>query len=114
MSRKGSGLTLVLGILLLSTTHFSILDGSMPLRYSDRRMLSTDSGFWFFTGSFYGLGLIMVLSSVIYLTTGDRYLPSMDTKDRTSTLAYSCLILLVTCVLGFVLKDILPSIYLGK
>lgn len=75
-------------------------------------MTSADPNFWFYAGSFYGLGFVMVLAGVAYLTTGDRYLPRMDTGKSMSSVVYTVLILLVISLFGFVLKDILPGIYL--
>ena len=54
----------------------------------------------------------MALSGVMYLTTGRRHLPLLETEDRLLSLMYAGLILLVVGAFGFVLKDILPGIYL--
>ena len=112
MSREKSAVTLVLGVLLLLLVHSSMQGGNITLRWSTRQLTSADPSFWFYAGSFYGLGVVMVLSGVMYLTTGRRHLPLLETEDRLLSLMYAGLILLVVGAFGFVLKDILPGIYL--
>lgn len=112
MGREKSAVTLVLGVLLLLLVHYSLQSGSITLRWTTQQTTSADPNFWFYAGSFYGLGLILVVSGVIHLTIGRRYLPRIETEDRLWSLVYTGLILLVVGAFGFVLKDILPGVYL--
>lgn len=84
----------------------------MRLRWSTASMTSADPSFWFYAGACYGLGFVMVVSGVIYLTPVGRALPRIDTEDRVSSFVYTGVILVVAGAFGFVLKDILPAIYL--
>jgi len=112
MSKTQSWVALVFGVFILCITHSSIRSGEIPLRWSDQKVTLTDPNFWFYAGSFFGFGLVMVLSSTIYLATENRYLPNMNTKDGIESAVYAFVIVFVVGILGIVLKGILPRIYL--
>jgi hypothetical protein len=112
MSKAQSWVTLLMGVFILFITHASMQSGELPLRWSNDKMTVTNPNFWLFAGSFVGCGLVMVLGGLIYLAVEHKYLPNINTKDGVQSVVYTVLILIASGTVGFVLKDLLPSIYL--
>lgn len=112
MNGPMSLLVAALGAVLLWLTHHGILVGKLFVgKGTSRAILVTDSGFWFHAGTQVALGLVMIALSMAYLTTGYKYLPEVDRKNTASYLAFSAVLVVVTFLLGSVLKFVLPAIY---